>query len=60
MALEAFIVFIFAMIGAFATWIVRRFDRLEAKVDALIIAVSRLEGAVYHGLPEPRRAVSEQ
>ena len=60
MALEAFIVFIFAMIGAFATWIVRRFDQLETKVDALIIAVSRLEGVVYHRLPEPRRAVSEQ
>jgi hypothetical protein len=29
---------------------------LTAKLDALTIAVSRLEGAVYHGLPEPRRA----
>jgi hypothetical protein len=27
------------------------------KLDNLTIAVSRLEGAVYHGLPEPRRAV---
>ena len=26
----------------------------------LTIAVSRLEGAVYHGLPEPQRAVSDQ
>jgi hypothetical protein len=34
--------------------------KLSAKIDALTIAVSRLEGAVYHGLPEPRRAVSEQ
>jgi hypothetical protein len=34
--------------------------KLSAKLDALTIAVSRLEGAVYHGLPEPRRAVSEQ
>jgi hypothetical protein len=50
------IVVLVAMIGAFAAWIVRRFDRLETKVDALTIAVSRLEGAVYHGLPEPRRA----
>jgi hypothetical protein len=32
---------------------------LGPKLDALTIAVSRLEGAVYHGLPEPRRAVSE-
>jgi hypothetical protein len=30
--------------------------RLSAKLDLLTIAVSRLEGAVYHGLPEPRRA----
>jgi len=37
-----------------------RIDALTGKVDALTIAVSRLEGAVYHGLPEPRRAVSEQ
>ncbi|MBV8456431.1 MAG: hypothetical protein JO122_07425 [Acetobacteraceae bacterium] len=35
-------------------------NKLSAKLDALTIAVSRLEGAVYHGLPEPRRAVSEQ
>jgi hypothetical protein len=34
--------------------------KLSAKIDAVTIAVSRLEGAVYHGLPEPRRAVSEQ
>ena len=34
--------------------------KLSAKLDALTIAVSRLEGAVYHGLPEPRRTVSEQ
>ena len=34
--------------------------KLSAKLDALTVAVSRLEGAVYHGLPEPRRAVSEQ
>ena len=31
--------------------------KLSAKLDALTIAVSRLEGAVYYGLPEPRRAV---
>ena len=37
-----------------------RIDALTSKVDALTIAVSRLEGAVYHGLPEPRRAISEQ
>src|SRR5215472_15717709 len=30
--------------------------KLSAKIDDLTIAVSRLEGAVYHGLPEPRRA----
>jgi hypothetical protein len=28
---------------------------LSAKVDVVAIAVSRLEGAVYHGLPETRR-----
>jgi hypothetical protein len=33
-----------------------RVDALSTKVDAVAIAVSRLEGAVYHGLPEPRRA----
>ena len=49
-----------ASYAAFFAWLVRRFDRVEAKIDALTIAVSRLEGAVYHGLPEPRRAVSEQ
>jgi hypothetical protein len=32
-------------------------SKLTPKIDALTIAVSRLEGAVYHGLPEPRRAV---
>ena len=37
-----------------------RMDRIDGRVEALTIAVSRLEGAVYHGLPEPRRAVSEQ
>jgi len=31
-----------------------RVDALSAKVDAVTIAVSRLEGAVYHGLPEAR------
>ena len=49
-----------ASYAAFFAWLVRRFDRVEAKLDALTVAVSRLEGAVYHGLPEPRRAVSEQ
>jgi hypothetical protein len=53
------IVVLFAMIGAFAAWIVRRFDRMETKLDGLTIAVSRLEGAVYHGLPEPHRAASQ-
>jgi hypothetical protein len=37
-----------------------RIDALDAKLspklDALTIAVSRLEGAVYHGLPAPPRA----
>ena len=33
------------------------YTKLSVKLDALTIAVSRLEGAVYHGLPEPRRAV---
>jgi hypothetical protein len=61
------IVVLLAMIGAFAAWIVRRFDRLETKIDAadtklspkidaLTIAVSRLEGATYYRLPEPRKA----
>ena len=51
------IVIMLAMVGAFATWVVRRFDQLEvkfdaridaldakftAKIDALTIAVSRL------------------
>ncbi len=40
-----------------------RIDALDAKftakIDGLTVAVSRLEGAVYHGLPEPRRAVQE-
>jgi hypothetical protein len=73
-----------ASYAAFFAWLVRRFDRVEAKIDALdlrlstridavdtklnaridavdnklsakidalTIAVSRLEGAVYHGLP---------
>ena len=31
-------------------------NKLSAKLDAMTIAVSRLEGAVYHGLPgEPQR-----
>ena len=61
------IVVLLAMIGAFAAWIVRRFDRLEtkldatdaklsARIDALTISMSRLEGAVFRTLPEPRRA----
>jgi hypothetical protein len=33
--------------------------KFTAKIDALNVAVSRLEGAVYHGLPEPRRAIQE-
>jgi predicted PurR-regulated permease PerM len=40
-----------------------RIDRLEekftAKIEALTIAVSRLEGAVYHVPPERRPAASE-
>jgi hypothetical protein len=35
------------------------FRTVYAKIESLTIAVSRLEGAVYHGLPEPRRAISE-
>jgi len=61
------LVVIVTMVWAFVGWIVRRFDRFDAKFDrldtrleALTIAVSRLEGAVYHGLPEPRRAVEGQ
>ena len=30
--------------------------KLSAQINALTIAVSRLEGAVYHGLPEPRES----
>ena len=33
--------------------------RLSAKLESVTIAVSQLEGAVYHGLPEPRRTVSD-
>jgi hypothetical protein len=61
--------------GAFFAWIVHRFDRLETrletkidrldekfsnKIDGLTIAVSPLEGAVYHSpLPERRSAGGE-
>jgi hypothetical protein len=43
---------------------VRRFDRLDekfsGKLDNLTVAVSRLEGAVYHGpMPERRSAGGE-
>ena len=52
--------------AAFFGWIVRRLDKFDAKLDgefrtvyakldALTIAVSRLEGAVYHGPPAERR-----
>jgi hypothetical protein len=33
-----------ATYAAFFAWIVRRFDRLETKLDNLTVAVSRLEG----------------
>jgi phage host-nuclease inhibitor protein Gam len=33
--------------------------KFTAKIDALTVAISRLEGAVYRGLPEPRRAIQE-
>jgi hypothetical protein len=50
--------------AAFFGWLVMSINRLDRKIyaldgklNALTIAVSRLEGAVYHGLPgEPRRA----
>jgi len=32
-------------------------QKLSTKIDALTIAVSRLEGAVYHGRPEPRHPI---
>ena len=46
--------------SAIFAWMVRRFDRLDAKIDRLdekfsgkidnlTVAVSQLEGAVYHG-----------
>ena len=58
---------IIVMLTGFFAWILHRFDqideridRLDGKVDALTVAVSRLEGAVYYGLPEPRRPKEAQ
>jgi hypothetical protein len=36
-----------------------KFDAVNARLETLAVAVARLEGAVYHGLPEPRRAIQE-
>ena len=36
-----------------------KFDAVNTRLETLAVAVARLEGAVYHGLPEPRRAVTE-
>jgi cobalamin biosynthesis protein CobD/CbiB len=70
----ALLVLLIASYAAFFGWLVSSIARLDRKVDhkidafdaklspkidALTMAVSRLEGAVYHGLPEPRRALSE-
>jgi outer membrane murein-binding lipoprotein Lpp len=33
-----------------------KFDAVNALLETVAVAVARLEGAVYHGLPEPRRA----
>jgi hypothetical protein len=32
------------------------FDAVNARLETLAVAVARLEGAVYHGLPELHRA----
>lgn len=59
----ALIAVLMASYAVFFGWLVmsinrldRKIDALDGKLNALTIAVSRLEGAVYHGLPEPRRA----
>jgi hypothetical protein len=44
-----------ATYATFCFWIVHRFDRLETKIDSLTVAVSRLEGAVYHSTLSERR-----
>jgi hypothetical protein len=65
--IAALVALLVASYAAFFGWIVSSIHRLDAKIDALdlrlntkidalTVAVSRLEGAVYHGLPEPRGA----
>lgn len=62
--INGLLVLLVALLAAFFAWIVRRFDKIDAKmdrlderliakIDALTIAVSRLERAVYHGRPSP-------
>jgi hypothetical protein len=36
-----------------------RLNRLDTRIEALTVAVSRLEGAVYHGVAGPARVRSE-
>ena len=59
----AFFVWIVASIRELRTELHSRIDRLDekftAKIEALTIAVSRLEGAVYHAPPERRPAGSD-
>ena len=64
------IALLIASYAAFFAWVVTsirelhsRIDRLDekftAKIEALTIAVSRLEGAVYHAPPERRPAAGD-
>lgn len=58
--IAALITLLVASYAAFFGWVVASLHRLDTKVDALTVAVSRLEGAVYYGLPEPRRPKEAQ
>ena len=59
MSYAAFFVWSVASIRELHSRIDRLDEKFTAKIESLTIAVSRLEGAVYHAPPERRPAASD-
>ena len=59
MSYAAFFVWIVASIRELHSRIDRLDEKFTTKIKSLTIAVSRLEGAVYHAPPERRPAASD-
>jgi hypothetical protein len=60
MSYAAFFVWIVASIRELHSRIDRLDEKFSAKIESLTIAVSRLEGAIYHSPPERRPAAGDE